>query len=75
MKDICIPAKLQKSEIKWLAISFCMAFLINIVSIIVYDTSWSEVYTQILWVFILMAALYAVSVVLRVLLYMIKRLF
>ena len=75
MKDIVIPAKLQKSELKWLVGCFFAAVLTNIVSIIVYETSWSEVYTQILWVLIITCAFYAISVTLRVLLYMVRRLF
>ena len=75
MKDILIPVKLQKSELIWFAVSFCAAFLINIVSIIMYATSWSEVYTQILWVILIACVLYAVSVALRFLIYMVKRLF
>ena len=74
MKDILIPVKLQKAELIWFAVSFCVAFLINIVSIIMYNTSWSEVYTQILWVLLITCVLYAISVALRVAIYMVKRL-
>ena len=73
MKDINIPVRLQKSEIKWIVISFCAAFLMNVISIIVYDTSWVEIFTQILWVLLIAAGLYAISVVLRVLIYFAKR--
>ena len=75
MKDIHIPVKRQKSEIKWLTACFCVAFLTNILSILIYKTSWSEVFTQFLWVLVITGVFYALSVAVRVLLYWIKRLF
>ncbi|HCC52760.1 MAG TPA: hypothetical protein DEQ30_12490 [Porphyromonadaceae bacterium] len=75
MKDIHISAGRQKSELKWLAGCFCVAFLLNILSIIIYKTLWSEIFTQFLWVLIITCVLYAVSVFLRFGFYLIKRLF
>ena len=75
MKDIHIPIKRQKSEIKWLVACFCIAFLTNILSILIYKTSWSEVFTQLLWVLVVTGVFYAISVAVRVLLCLIKRLF
>jgi hypothetical protein len=75
MKDLHIPVKRQKSELKWLAGCFCLAFLLNILSIIIYRTLWSEIFTQLLWVLIITCVIYAVSVFLRLGLYLIKRLF
>jgi len=72
MKDLLITSKRQKTEIIWFVICFCVAELINLISIIIYDTSWSDLYTQILWVLIITCLLYAVSVALRVCLYLIK---
>lgn len=75
MKDLNISAKRQKFELKCLAVCFCTAFLINILAILIYKTSWSEVFTQLLWVLIITCVLYAGSVVLRVLYFLIRRLF
>jgi len=75
MKDITITSKRQKAEMFWLAACFCMAILLNVFSIMLYKTDWSEVYTQILWVLIITCALYAVSVGIRFTVYLIKRLF
>jgi hypothetical protein len=74
MKDLYISAKMQKTEIIWIVVSFCAAFLLNIISIIVYDTLWKEVYTQILWVLLIAAAFYALSVMIRVSIFFAKRL-
>jgi hypothetical protein len=75
MKDLYISAKRQKSELKWSAACFCIAFLLNVISIIIYRTLWSEIYTQLLWVFIIACGIYAVSVFLRLVFYLIKKLF
>ena len=72
MKDILITSKRQKAEIFWLIACFGIAELINIISIIFYDTSWSELYTQFLWVLIITCLLYAVSIAFRVCLYLIN---
>jgi len=75
MKDIQIPVKLQKNELKWLAGCFCVAFMTNILSIIIYQTPWSEIFSQFLWVLIITGVFYAVSVIPRVLFCLIKRYF
>jgi hypothetical protein len=75
MKDLHISVKRQKSELKWLAGCFCTAFLLNVLSILIYKTLWSEVFTQLLWVSIITCVLYAVSVFLRFIFYLVKRLF
>ena len=72
MRDFLFTAKRQKTEIIWFIACFCGTVLINVVSIIFYQTSWKELYTQILWVAIITCALYAVSVGVRVGLYLIK---
>jgi hypothetical protein len=75
MKDLHISAKRQKFELKWFAASFCIAVLVNVFSIIIYKTSWSEVFTQLLWVLVMACILYAVSIASRIVIYMLKRLF
>ncbi len=75
MRDFYISVQRQKTELKYIIACFCVAFLINIVAILIYKTSWSEVFKQLLWVLIIACALYAVSVILRVLYSIVKRLF
>jgi hypothetical protein len=75
MKDLVISAKRQKTEVKWLAGCFCTAFLLNILSIIIYKTSWSEIFSQLLWIFIIFLILYAATCVLRIICYVVRRLF
>ena len=75
MREIKISISRQITEAKWIVASFFAAFLLNVISIIVYDTSWSEVFTQILWVLVISCVIYGISVAMRVMLYFIKRLF
>jgi nucleoside recognition membrane protein YjiH len=65
MKDIIITVKQQKTELKWLLACFCLAILLNVASIIIYKTSWNELFTQILWVLFFTLGFYAVSFVVR----------
>lgn len=67
MKDIILSAKRQKTEIKMFCICVVLAYLMNIVSIVVYGTSWSELWTQSLWMLVISCGFYGVSVVLRLL--------
>jgi hypothetical protein len=75
MKDLVISVKRQKAELRWLAGCFCLAFLLNILSVVIYKTSWSEIFSQLLWVFIIFLILYAVVCALRIAYYFIRRLF
>ena len=74
MKEIIITPKRQKTEIMWLARCFIAAVLMNVFAIIGYQTAWKELYTQILWVFIITCVLYAISMGVRVAFFWIKRL-
>jgi hypothetical protein len=75
MRDLNISTRRQKTELKWLAGCFCIAFLLNITSIIIYKTSWSEVVTQLLWVFIITLVVYVITIIIRVTVYILRRLF
>ena len=49
MKEIVLSVKRQKTEIKIFCVCIALAYLMNIISIIAYGTSWSELWTQSLW--------------------------
>ena len=73
MKDYLFTAKQQKAEISWFIACFCSAVLMNVFAIIFYQTSWNELYTQILWVALITCGLYALSLAIRVCIYLINR--
>ncbi|MDY3069498.1 MAG: hypothetical protein SOR57_07580 [Parabacteroides sp.] len=73
MKDIIITAKRQKCEIITFIICFAIAFIMNVASIIAYNTEWSEVWTQIIWVTVLACVIYGLSVFIRILFWLVKR--
>ena len=72
MKDILISVARQKAEIKLFIACFFASILLNVISILVYQTSWSEMYTQWIWLLIIWAAFYALTVALRVIYYIAK---
>lgn len=51
-----------------------LAYVLNILSILIYGTSWSELWTQALWMLIISCGFYALSVVLRLLYFGIRQL-
>ena len=74
MKDIVLSVKRQKTEIKLFCVCIVLAYLMNIVSIIAYGTSWSELWTQLPWMLLITCGFYGLSVVLRLLYYGIRQL-
>ena len=46
MKEIVLSVKRQKTEIKIFCVCIALAYLMNIISIITYGTSWYELWTQ-----------------------------
>lgn len=58
MKEIVLSVKRQKTEIKIFCVCIALAYLMNIISIIAYGTSWSELWTQSLWCYSLRVAFY-----------------
>ena len=64
MKEIVLSVKRQKTEIKIFCVCIALAYLMNIISIIAYGTSWSE-----LWMLLITCGFYGLSVVLRLLYY------
>ncbi|MDR1676153.1 MAG: hypothetical protein LBR86_06780 [Tannerella sp.] len=75
MKEIVITVKRQKREIGWLCGAVIAALLMNVYAIRVYHTSWNELWTQLPWVICIGAGLYALSVVLRGMVWGVWRLF
>ena len=74
MKDIVFTAKQQKLEIKILCACVVLAYSLNIISIIAYDTSWSELWTQALWMLLLSGIFYGLSIFFRIVYWAIRRL-
>lgn len=75
MKDLVISSKTIKRELFVLLSCFIVAFLINIASIIIYKTSWVEIFTQLGYVVVIAIVLYLLSGAVRLLIYLIKRAF
>ena len=73
MKDIVFTAKQQKIEIKVICACIVLANLLNVISIIAYETSWSELWTQLLWVALISGLFYGLSIFFRILYYVIRR--
>lgn len=74
MKDIVITAERVRKELTVVAVCFAVAFGLNIAAIIIYVKPWHEMFTQIGFVIVITAALYAVAAFFRILYYMVKRL-
>ena len=74
MKEIVLSVKRQKTEIKIFCVCIALAYLMNIISIIAYGTSWSELWTQSLWMLLITCGFYGLSVILRLLYYGVRQL-
>lgn len=74
MKDIIIDTKRQKKELWWLAGAFVLANIFNIRAIYRYDAPVKEIYTSFFYVLIFTLFLYAVSVVIRLIVYGLRQL-
>ncbi|MBF0649865.1 hypothetical protein IR083_13620 [Dysgonomonas sp. GY75] len=76
MKDIKIKitAKRQRTELIIWGACFAFAFLLNVYSIIVFDTEWKELYTQLLWVLSLSIGFYFLILFFRLLYWLIRSL-
>lgn len=68
MKDIVIPAKRMKSELKILLACWIVANLVNVFAILKYDTNWIEIITFQPMVLLITLALYLLTWVTRLLL-------
>lgn len=75
MKDIIISPKRQKKELKAILVCFILAFALNIGAIIYYKTPASEIITSIFYVITFAVVLYAAWVIVRLIVYLIRRIF
>lgn len=74
MKDIVISAKRIKKEGYIFLVCFAMAFMTNIVSIILFKTPWYEIFTQIGYVIVITVTLYLIVVFFRFIIHLINKL-
>lgn len=74
MRDIVLSVKRQKREIKIFCVCIGLAYVMNILSILIYGTSWSELWTQAFWMLIISCGFYALSVALRLLYFGVRQL-
>lgn len=73
MKNIVITSRRQKIEICFLILSFIVANILNLWAILSYGSPIKEMITSIFYVLVFTIVLYAFSVVLRLLFYVIRR--
>ena len=67
IKNRTITVERQYTELKVWTGCFLLAFLLNIFSIILYNTEFKEIYTQLFWVLALSVAFYGIAVFFRIL--------
>jgi len=75
MKDITISSRRIKKELTLLLACFVIASLINIAAIIIYNTPWLEVFTQIGYVLLLTILLYLILFSFRLIMRSLKEIF
>lgn len=75
MKDLVISSKMLKKELLILLSCFIAVCLVNIVSIIVFKTSFWEIFTQLGYVVVITVVLYVLAAVMRLLIYSIRKIF
>ena len=75
MKDIIINSRRQKVELWYLLGAFVVANLFNLWAIFRYDASIKEMYTSFFYVLVFTFFIYVLSVIVRLLIYGVCRLF
>ncbi len=73
MKEIIITPKQLKKELLYWLYAFGLANILNIYSIIKYQTNWMELFTQIGYVFVLSIIIYLLLVFIRMIVRILKR--
>jgi len=74
MKDRIITAKHQKKELRILLYCFIVAFLLNIISVIIYKTPLVEIFTQIGYILAVSLVLYLFIFLIRLIIFLVKAL-
>lgn len=69
MKDLVIKGKRIRNELIILASLFILSFIVNIIGIIIHDTSWIELLSQLHVVLILTLVLYVLLWLVRLIIY------
>lgn len=75
MKDIVIKEKDIIRELYIILVSFILACLVNVGAIIAYDRPWSELWSQIGYVLFVAAGIYVLLAVIRILVFLICKIF
>lgn len=73
MKDIVFTTERQRKELRIFGICFAIGFLMNIISIIIYKTSWIEIFSQLGYVLAIAIVLYLLLVLFRGIIKWIKK--
>ena len=74
MKDSIISAKVKKRELNVFIIAFVVAFILNIISIIAYNTQWIEVVSSLHYVLLFAIVLYIIQGIIRLIIWGIRQL-
>lgn len=75
MKDIIITSKKLKQERNIYLLSFLLAFIINVIAIIIYSRPWIEIISQIGYVIVISFFIYLISWIPRGILIFLSHLF
>jgi hypothetical protein len=75
MKDIIITEKMVRRELYVLLGCFVAACLVNVGAIIAYDRPWSELYSQIGFVFFITGGIYILLGIFRLFVWLVARIF
>ncbi len=75
MKDIIITSKKLKQERNIFLLSFLLAFIINVIAIIIYSRPWIEIISQIGYVIVISFFIYLILWILRGILIFLSHLF
>jgi uncharacterized membrane protein len=75
MKDIVVTAKRIKKELYILLGCFALACILNVISIILFQTEWLEVFTQIGYVLIITFSIYLLIIFIRLVIWLFLTLF
>ena len=75
MKDIVITEKMIRRELFVILGCFVAACLVNAGAIIAYDRPWSELYSQIGFVFFITGGIYVLLAIFRLLVWLVAKIF